>query len=286
MTAEARLRSATVDDIPAMDELMRAANPPPPDEPPLPKGAVDAYLRYLVEHGTAAVADLDGVVIGFGVTIFNGRTTHLADLFVAAEHQGQGHGGRLVAAVFGDRRPRTTFSSEDPRAMPVYIRAGMSPLWPNLYVSGDPAALATPEGIAVERASVEEVARLDGEWGAVDRSTAVDFWRTLPDVRPYIVSRAGRPVAVFLGRRRFNGFGRVIDRARVAPGEHPTLPLLAAVRQAAEGDRLITVAVPGPSPLLPVLLGAGFRIRDRDTFMASEPGLVDPGSEIPNNGLP
>jgi GNAT superfamily N-acetyltransferase len=286
MTADARLRSPTLDDVGAMDALTRAANPPPPDEPPLPAGATEAYLRYLVVHGTAAVAELDGVVIGFGVTIFTERTTHLADLFVAAQHQGQGHGGRLLTALFGDRRPRTTFCSDDPRAMPLYVRAGMSPLWPTLYVSGDPAALATPEGIDVERASVEDVARLDAEWGAVDRSTAVEFWRTLPDVRPYVASRAGRPVAVFLGRRRLNGFGRVIDRARVAPGEHPTLPLLAAVRQAAEVDRLISVAVPGPSPLLAVLLGAGFRIRDRDTFMASEPGLVDPGSEIPNNGLP
>ena len=286
MTVEARLRAATLDDVPAMDALVRAANPAPTREPPLPEGAMDAYLRYLVQFGTAAVADLDGEVIGFGVTMFTGRTTHLADLFVAAEYQGQGHGGRLVTAVFGDRWPRTTFASEDPRALPLYVRAGMSPLWPTLYISGDPAALATPEGIDVERSSVEDVARLDAEWGAVDRSTAVEFWRTLPDVRPYVVSRAGRPVAAFLGRRRLNGVGRVIDRARVAPGEHPTLPLLASVRQAAEGDRLITVAVPGPSPLLPVLLGAGFRIRDRDTFMASEPGLVDPGSEIPNNGFP
>jgi GNAT superfamily N-acetyltransferase len=286
MTAEARLRSATLDDIPAMDALMRAANPPPPDEPPLADGAMDAHLRYLVEHGTAAVAERDGVVIGFGVTIFTGRTTHLADLFVAVEHQGQGHGGRLMTAVFGDRRPRTTFSSEDARAMPLYIRAGMLPLWPNLYVSGDPAALAIPEGVVVERAAIEDVARLDAEWGAVDRSTVVEFWRTLPDVRPYVVSRAGRPVAVFIGRRRLNGFGRAIDRARVAPGEHPTLPLLAALRQAAEGDHLITVSIPGPSPVLPVLLGAGFKLRDRDTFMASEPGIVDPGSEIPNNGIP
>jgi GNAT superfamily N-acetyltransferase len=286
MTAEAHLRGATPDDVPAMDALVRAANPPPPDEPPLPAGAMAVYLRYLVEHGTAAVAELDGHVIGFGVTIFNGRTTHLADLFVAAEHQGQGHGGRLVTAVFGDRRPRSTFCSDDPRAMPLYIRAGMLPQWPTLYVSGDPAALATPEGIDVEPASVEDVARLDAEWGGVDRSTAVELWRTLPDVRPWVVSRAGRPVAVFLGRRRLNGYGRVIDRARVAPGEHPTLPLLAAVRQAADGERLISVAVPGPSPLLPVLLGAGFRIRERDTFMASEPGLVDPATEIPNNGLP
>ena len=50
MTAEARLRNATLDDVAAMDALTRAANPPPPDEPPLPTGATEAYLRYLVEH--------------------------------------------------------------------------------------------------------------------------------------------------------------------------------------------------------------------------------------------
>jgi len=286
MTAESRVRVATADDIPAIDAIVRATNEPPPNEPPLPNGALDAHLGYLIEHGTAAVAELDGVVIGFGATVFTGRTTHLSDLFVAAEQQGHGHGGRIVAAVMGDRRPRTTFSSEDARAMPLYIRAGMAPLWPNLYVAGDPAALATPEGVVVDRAAIEEVASLDAEWGGVDRSTAIDYWRTLPEVRAYIVSRAGRSVAVFIGRRRFNGFGRAIDRARVAPGEQPTLPLLAALRQAAEGDRLVMASVPGPSPILPVLMAAGFRIRDRDTFMASEPGIVDPAMELPNNGIP
>jgi GNAT superfamily N-acetyltransferase len=286
MTTEARIRTATADDIGAMDAIIRAADQEPPGEPALPPGAMDDYHRLLVTHGTVAVADVDGVVIGFGAAIFTGRTTHLADLFVTAEHQGQGHGGRLLSAVLGDRRPRTTFCSDDPRAMPLYVRAGMSPLWPNLYVSGDPAALATPEGVVVDRAAIEEVARLEAEWGGVDRSAAVAYWRTLPDLRAYVVSRAGRPVAVFLGRRRLNRFGRAIDRARVAPGEQPTLPLLAAFRQAAEGGQLISASVPGPSPVLPVLLGAGFRIRDRDTFMASEPGLVDPSSELVNNGLP
>jgi hypothetical protein len=78
----------------------------------------------------------------------------------------------------------------------------------------------------------------------------------------------------------------VIDRARVAPGEPATLPLLAALRQAAEGGHLIGACVPGPSPLLPVLLGAGFRIRDRDTFMASDGALVDALAELPNTGIP
>jgi hypothetical protein len=83
-----------------------------------------------------------------------------------------------------------------------------------------------------------------------------------------------------------NGFGRWIDRARVAPGEQPTLPLLAALHQAAEGGHLVGACVPGPSPLLPVLLQAGFRIRDHDTFMASEPGVINPLTELPSNGIP
>ncbi len=286
MTGEARIRAAAVDDIPAIDAILRAADQPPPGEPPLPAGAQDSYLRHLVERGVAAVADLDGVIIGFGAAVFTGRTTHLADLFVVPEQQGHGHGGRLATAVFGDRRPRSTFSSDDPRAMPLYIRAGMSALWPNLYVTGDPAALPTPEGLVVEAATIDDVASLDAGWGGSDRSRDVDYWRTLPDVRPYVVGRAGRSVAIFLGRRRFNGFGRWIDRARVAPGEPATLPLLAALRQAAEGGHLIGACVPGPSPLLPVLLGAGFRIRDRDTFMASDGALVDALAELPNTGIP
>ena len=71
-----------------------------------------------------------------------------------------------------------------------------------------------------------------------------------------------------------------------APGEQATLPLLAAFRQGAEGGHLVGACVPGPSPLLPVLLRAGFRIRDRDTFMASEPGLIDAATELPSNGVP
>jgi GNAT superfamily N-acetyltransferase len=286
VTGDVRIRAAVVDDVAAIAALLLAADQPPPGEPPLPPGSRDAYVRHLVERGTSAVTDLDGVVIGFGATVFTGRTTHLADLFVVAEHQGQGHGGRLLTAVLGDRRPQSTFSSDDPRAMPLYIKAGLAPLWPNLYITGDPAALAIPEGVEVSSAGLEDVATLDTAWGAVDRSADVDFWRTLPDVRGYIVTRARRPVAAVVGRRRLNGFGRWIDRARVAPGEHPVLPLLAALRQAAEGGHLVGACVPGPSPLLPVLLQAGFRIRDRDTFMASEPGVIDPGSELPSNSIP
>jgi GNAT superfamily N-acetyltransferase len=282
---EPRLRAATREDIDAIDGILRASDTPPPGEPPLPPHSQDTYLQYLITHGSAAVVELDAALIGFGATSFNGRVTHLADLFVTPEHQGRGHGGRLVAAVFGERRPRTTFSSDDPRAMPLYVRAGMMPLWPNIYISGVPARLPVADGVSVEPSTYEQVAALDAEWGRVDRTNAIDYWRTLPDGRPYVVSRGGRPVAIVVGRRRFNGYGRWVDRARVAPGESPVLPLLAGMRRAAEGGNLIGACVPGPSPLLPVLLGAGFRIRDRDVYMASDASLLDPTLELLNTGI-
>lgn len=246
----------------------------------------DPYLRHLITRGTTAVAELDGALIGFGAAVFTGRATHLADLFVVPAHHDQGVGGRLLATVFGDRFPRTTFSSDDPRALPLYVRAGMAPLWPSLYISGDPRGLpADPDDIAVEDATLEDMARLEGEWAGVDRSPDVAFWTKHIGPRAVVVVRAGRQIAVGLSRARLNGFGRWIDRAMVAPDEDPVSPLIALIRRGADGGDLIGASVAGPSPLLPALLAAGFRIRDQDTFMASDPGLIDPARTLPNTGI-
>ena len=285
MGTDGTVRAATVEDVDAIDAVLRATNPPPQGEPGLPAGVQHPYLRHLINHGAAAVVEVEAEIVGFGATIFTGRVTHLADLFVLPAHQGQGHGGRLLGTVFGDHRPRTTFSSDDPRAIPLYVRAGMSPLWPNVYVAGDPAGLQPPDGLTVEPTTLEEVARLDGEWGGADRRADIAYWQTLPQARPFVVRQAARPVAVGVGRWRLNGRGRWIDRARVAPGESPVPPLLAAMAAAGEGSDLVGACVPGPSPLLPLLLAAGFRIRDRDMFMASEPALVDPERELVNTGI-
>ena len=283
--AHGTVRAATAEDIDPVDGVLRATNPPAPGEPGFPAGVQHPYLRHLIDHGAAAVVEVGGEIVGFGASIFTGRVTHLADLFILPAHQGQGHGGRLLDAVFGDRRPRTTFSSEDPRAMPLYVRAGMAPLWPNVYLAGDPRKLQPPEGLKVEPTTLEEVARLDGEWGRVDRRADVAYWQTLPGASPFEVRRGGRPVAVGIGRSRLNGRGRWIDRARVAPGQDPVPALLVALAEAGKGNDLVGACVLGPSALLPLLLAAGFRIRDRDTFMASEPGLVDPERELVNTGI-
>jgi GNAT superfamily N-acetyltransferase len=284
--ASATIRTATEDDLRAIDAVLRANDEPPPGEPMYPPGAQDPYLGHLIRRGTTAVAEVDGAIVGFGATVFTGRATHLADLFVLPALQGRGHGGRLLAAVFGDRFPRTTFSSADPRAMPLYVRAGMAPLWPSLYVAGDPRGLpADPKGLEIEDVTLDDVARLEREWAGVDRSADVAFWSTFSEPRAVVIRRGGRPVAVGLARARLNAVGRWVDRALVAPDEEPTAPLLALIRRAAGSGDLIGASVAGPSPLLPALLAAGFRIRDRDTFMASDPTLVDPARTLANTGI-
>jgi hypothetical protein len=70
----------------------------------------------------------------------------------------------------------------------------------------------------------------------------------------------------------------------VRPGSDPIAPVLAAIRFGARGSAIV-VCIFGPSPVLPILLEARFRIIDRDQFMASDPTLVDPLRLLPNPGM-
>jgi hypothetical protein len=70
----------------------------------------------------------------------------------------------------------------------------------------------------------------------------------------------------------------------VRPGADPVVPVLAALRRGARGGS-VAVFLPGPSPVLRVLLDLGFLVQDRDQYLASEPGLVDPARLVPNPGM-
>ena len=106
----------------------------------IPEDGVDIltpYLVHLLSTGRVFVAEDGDQVVGFGAVVERFGVTHLADLFVLPDRFGEGIGGQLLDAVFSDAALRTTFASSDPRAMPLYVRAGMSPLWPNLYLDVD-----------------------------------------------------------------------------------------------------------------------------------------------------
>jgi GNAT superfamily N-acetyltransferase len=287
------LRPAVEADVPLLEAVMLATEEPPPGETPMPAGAQQPYLAHLVARGRVVVAEpargaAHGVagVVGFGATVDTGRSTHLADLFVLPGQQGGGIGGRLLAAAFGNADRRTTFASDDPRALPLYVRAGMRGLWPSLYVAGDPGRLQpAPSGYRVEEVAPGRMAELERAWSGVDRGPDLAYWASTPEARPFVVNRAGASVATGLWRRRIHGTGHWLDHLQVDRAVEPLPALLAAFRYGASLGAHGGACVPGPSPILGPLLAAGFRVVDRDTFMATDPIVVDPEREIVNTGI-
>jgi GNAT superfamily N-acetyltransferase len=255
----------------------------------VPTGGADTltpYRDHLIRTGRVLVAcDRDGVVLGFGAVVERAGVTHLADLFVLPDHFGRGIGQRLLAELFGDAARRTTFASADPRALPLYVRSGMAPLWPNLYLDVDVSTLPAPSpGLVCEPAVAETLAELERRWlGAADGDDH-RFWAALVEARPFVVLDDREPVAAAHARARRTGRDRWINRLVLAPDADPASVLVAAYHHAAEGGR-IGSCLPGPSPALRPLLEAGAQIIDRDTFMASDPTLFDPTRRISDGGL-
>ena len=280
---ELPVRAATEEDVPGIRAVLAAHGDD--DGPSDPIDVIGPYLAHLHRHGRIAVAEDDGQIAGFGSVNVNERSTHLCDLFVLPDRLGGGIGRRLLAHLFDQPGPRTTFASDDPRALPIYVRLGMAAWWPNLYLDGDPARLP-PVGRGLDHAPAgpDELATLEASWTGIDRAADHGFWSALPDARPFLVLRHGSPVALVHARQRRRGVGRYIERAVVAPGEDPVGPLLAAFRIASEGGP-IAGCVPGPNPVLQQLLDHGFRIVDRDTYLASPDVALDATRLMPHPGL-
>ncbi len=200
---------------------------------------------------------------------------------------GQGIGRPLLAEVFGEAPRRTTFASDDPRAIPLYIRAGMRALWASLYVEG-PAALLPmpPPSITTRTMTAAELSAIESRWTGHDRTADWIHWTTAAGGDSFAVLDGEEVVAVGTARVRQASAVRALSRLVVHPDAavDPVPPTLAALRRAG-GEMPVLAAVQGPSPVVQPLLDAGFRIADRDQFMASEPDLIDPARLIPNSGL-
>jgi len=280
-------RPATPADAPALEAINLAADSVPDAVAATPAMPGDqlAYLLSLIERGPVIVAEDGEVAVGFAAAVDTGRARHLADLFVRPERQGLGVGRRLLDEVFEDVWPRTTFASEDPKALPLYVRAGMGAYWPNLYLVGEPARLPPIQaGLTVAPAPLELVAVLESTWAGVDRRPELAYWASLPEVRPVVVRHGDRVVGTGLSRRRRSAPGRWVHQAVAAPDLEAGPVLLALMADGLAGGPVGGACVPGPAAILAPLLEAGFRILDRDTFMASDPGVVDPTRELMDTG--
>ena len=103
------------------------------------------HLRHLRESGRMVMATSDdGQPAGFGGIVERSGVTRLADLFIDPEHQGQGLGQALLHEMLDAKTVMTTSPRADPRALPLYTRAGMQPLWPYHFVVGDPRRVTAP----------------------------------------------------------------------------------------------------------------------------------------------
>lgn len=280
----AAIRPAGVPDIPALRQILATHGedaPPVAGEPDV----VGPYLAHLIASHRILVADEGGAVIAFGAVVDTGRCLMLSDLFVERDHLGLGHGRRLLTELLGDAPRRATFASSDPRALPLYVRAGMTPRWVNLYLDGPAARLpVSPAGVVARGASPAECAELELAWTGAGRLADHRFLAGLPGADTFVVERDGAPVAIGHARARAMPDARALERLVVRPDVDPIPPILAGLARGAAGGR-IEGCIPGPNPALPLLLEARFRIVDQDQFLASDSDLADPGRLLPNGGL-
>jgi GNAT superfamily N-acetyltransferase len=252
--------------------------------------STDLVLDHLFECCSVVVAEAAGAVVGFAATASVGPITHLTDLFVARDRQGQGIGRALLAAAFGDAAERTTFASADPRALPVYVLAGLRPWWPILYLQASPETAARLAGPPEGWSSTAEVVELDpaaaGAAGVVigDAERGCDYrhWARRPGGVLFELRVGNRTAAVGAAAERLRGTGGQLLRLVVAEGPDPAVATLRALAFVESRLGPVALALPGPHPALRPLLHAGARIIDRDTYMASRSDLVDPARLLPH----
>jgi GNAT superfamily N-acetyltransferase len=278
----ATIRPANADDVAAIRSILVAHDN---DGPVIIADVVGPYIAHLIARGRTRVAILGDEVVAFGAAIDTGRSVHLADLFVHPDRLGQGIGKPLLAAVLDGAVQRTTFASDDPRALPLYVRSGMQPMWVSLYIQGASSALPpVSASLRTESASSDRLAALERDWTGHDRTLDHRFWGSMPDVDAFVVRDGDTLVAFGYARARQAVPIRVLDRLVIHPDGEPVGTTLAALARAGRGGP-VHCCLLGPHPVVRPLLEAGFRVVDRDVFLASGSAIVDPARLVPNPGM-
>ncbi|WP_196279291.1 GNAT family N-acetyltransferase [Catellatospora vulcania] len=248
------VRQAGVDDLPGVRAVARRFGnlggwPQRPD-----------YLDRELANGRLLAGFAGDDVTGFGATFVRGGLLHLADLFVLPEHQSSGLGRALLSALLPRDAPRVTFASSDPRALALYVRQGMRPVTPLMYLRGPLAALPDP-GLRPADASVEEIADLDADASGGRRTADLAWYAGLPGVSAHRVGDGYAMVRETAGGLLVGPAGGRTTRACA----DAVLAVLARFRSAGTAR----LCVLGPNPLLPLLLEARFTIADLDQFLSS-----------------
>lgn len=275
------LRSATADDLAGIARVAALVG-----QDHEWAGGDERYVRHLLAHGRAVVAEGDGGLVGYAATRTLdgplGRVSMLCDLFVAPESRGAGLGRAMLAEVWGDEAERMTFSSTHPHALPLYTSFGVSAWWPLLYLVGDPSRVPVPSAFSVTPVAAEEAARLEQDWTRIDRSAEYTAWQARPGGAALVVQEDGEVVAA--GTR--GGDPAALEHLRIRPAtEDVTARAAVCAAAACPTGAVGRCYLPAPHPAVATLLAAGWRVEDHDMFMGTRPDLLDPTRDVPSPGL-
>ena len=190
------------------------------------------------------------------------------------------------AEVLAGSDERMTFSSGDPRALALYIRAGMRPWWPLLYMEVEASRLGGDDaGIEIVPSDVTETAERSLAWTGVDRSTDFAHYGSLPEAAGFVVRDGGAVAAVGWARReRLASDGRWLDHASLAPDADPVRAALAILRAAAAGGRTDR-AHPRAASGHPGAAGTGRPHPGSGHVLCHEPRPPRPGADPAESGL-
>jgi len=245
-------------------------SPPPGDTPP--------YIQHVLQTGTMYVAEQDGQVLAFAGAITRGNITFLTDLFVRPAQQSGQLGKTLLHAVLPqDDLVHCTMSSSDPRALALYIRAGMRPRWPHFALQLEQPAHNMP------LTSDIEIIEADPGFPALVRWDAQISGRLRPVDHLYWVREQSAVPLWFRRQGQIIGYGYIrlgagtlrypqactLGPIGVSTPQAATECVLAAVNWASQRAEVLRIDVPGPHPCLATLLETGFRIAYVDTFVST-----------------
>ena len=249
------------------------------DNPRLPlPGDIPPYLSHVLETGTLYVAEKDGKILAFAGAITRGNISFLTDLFVLPSQQSGQLGKTLLHSVLAqDDLIHCTMSSSDPRALALYIRAGMRPQWPHFALRLDKPAhtwsLAPDTEIIEADSSDSALVSWDAQVSGRLRPAEHQFWVREERAVPLWFRRHGQIVGY--GYVRF-GAEALSDPQSCTLGpigastpEDATACVLAAVNWAMQRAVVLHIDVPGPHPCLSTLLERGFHIISFDTFVST-----------------
>ena len=268
-------------------EVLDSPDPPAPGTPP-------SYLWHVLQTGILWVAEHNGEVLAFAGAITRGTITFLTDLFVQPAQQSGQLGKTLLRSVLPqDDLTHCTVSSSDPRALALYIRAGMRPQWPYFALRMEKPAREWPLATTVEIIEAEPGDPTFVEWDSqisgrprpvehaywVREQRAVPLWfRQHEQIVGYGYVRLG-------AGSLWHPHACVLGPIGVKAQEDATACVMAAVNWALQRTEELSIDVPGPHPCLALLLEKGFRITYVDTFVSTAAlSFFDARCYIPSGG--